>query len=967
MSGDRWQRLDDLFHAALEREGAAREAFLRGACAGDELLYAEIVSLIAADSASPAVPLERIGEHAAADWASGTERASLVGQRVDRYQVVAHLGSGGMGDVYRATDSVLGRDVALKVLAPVLHADADFRRRLEKEARAASSLNHPNIVTVYEIGQAGAIDFVASEFVDGRTLRARLADGPLSVREIVEIGGQVASALSTAHAEGIVHRDVKPENVMIRRDGIVKVVDFGLAKRSASRAATASASSGGVITQEGVIAGTACYMSPEQARGEPIDHRSDLFSVGILIYEMATGQRPFGGGSNAAMYGALLHTSPAPPTRVRDGLPVELDLIVGRALEKDPELRYQSAADLGSDLKRLQRPTALATAAPVRTAQRPRTRAWQTAAIAALLLIASGLAVALFTRPPVPTAAQTTRFVLGPPPNTVFTPVGLVPAAVTVSVSPDGRQLLYAANRPGERRRLWRRAIDSIEAVPIDDTDNGIFPFWSPDGRSIAFATGGVLKRKDLAGGPARTLVENVTIRGGAWNRDGVILYAAAAQGRLFRVPADGGAPTAVTNPDVSRGESHTFPQFLPDGQHFLYLVRSQGTPRVFVGSLDGSAGRHLLDTNARVWYAEPGFLFVVGDDGALLARRFDANRLELTGETMPVARRVAISSVLDASFAVGGGTLVYAEATGGASQLTWFDRSGQKIGTVGSVAQHMGVRFSPDGSRAAVLRMDPNLNTPDIWLIDLDRGAESRFTFGPQIDLSPVWSPDGARVAFSSKSDMNRLEFQVFERPSAGATDERPLFTSDESTHPEDWSPDGQFLVYSTNPPAYNNDLKLLRLSDRRMTPLVASRFSEYEGRVSPDGHWLAYTSEESGRPEVYVRAFPEGTSSVVISIGGGSEASWRRDGQELFYVAPGGELMAVGLTLTAGVKASRPTELFRAPISPERRQNGTRYAARADGRRFLIPTAVGDPPQTALTVIVNWSEELKQRATSR
>ena len=574
-------------------------------------------------------------------------------------------------------------------------------------------------------------------------------------------------------------------------------------------------------------------MSPEQALGENIDQRSDLFSVGIVLYEMATGQRPFIGASDAALYDALLHTSPAAPTTLRDGLPVEFDLVIGRALEKDRELRYQSAADLGADLKRLQRPAALGSAAALRPVKLPRTRAWQTAAIVALTLIASALAIALVTRRP-PSGAQTTRFVLGPPPNTVFTPVGLVPAAVTVSVSPDGRQVLYAANRPGEQRRLWLRSIDAVDAIPIDDTEGGIFPFWSPDGRSIGFATGGVLKRKDLAGGPSRTLVENVIVRGGAWNRDGVILYAAAAQG-IFRVSADGGTPTAVTNPDVSRGESHTFPQFLPDGQHFLYLARSEGTPRVFVGSLDGRVSRHVLDTNARVSYAEPGFLFIVGDDGALLARRFDASRLEITGEAMPVARRVAISSVLDASFAVGGATLVYAEATAGTSQLTWFDRSGRRIGTVGSAAQHMGVRLSPDGTWAAVVRMDPSVNTPDLWLIDLARGAESRFTFRPQIDLSPVWSPDSARVAFSSKSDANRLEFQVFERATAGGADERPLFTSDDSTHPEDWSPDGRFLVYSTNPPAYNNDLKLLRLNDGRTTPLVASRFSEYRGARVP------------------------------------------------------------------------------------------------------------------------------------
>ena len=358
MSGDRWQRVNELFHAALEREGATRDAFLREACRGDEELYADVTSLIAADAETPAIALEHLGESMAADWAAGTERPSLVGRDVDRYQIVAHLGSGGMGDVYRATDTILGRDVALKVLAPALHADTDFRRRLEKEARAASSLNHPNIVTVYEIGQAGTIDFVASELVDGVTLRDRLAAGPLSMRDLVDIGVQVAAALATAHGSGIVHRDIKPENVMIRRDGIVKVVDFGLAKRTGPRGAGDVASAAIQLTQPGVVAGTACYMSPEQALGEAIDQRSDLFSLGILLYEMATGQRPFIGASDAAMYDALLHASPAAPTTLRDGLPVEFDLVIGRALEKDRELRYQSAADLGADLKRLQRPPA---------------------------------------------------------------------------------------------------------------------------------------------------------------------------------------------------------------------------------------------------------------------------------------------------------------------------------------------------------------------------------------------------------------------------------------------------------------------------------------------------------------------------------------------------------------------------------------------------------------------------------
>ena len=957
MSDVRWQRVDGLFHAALARDAGERETFLRDACGEDAALYADVVSLIAADEATPNVALERLGEEIAADWAAGTEPASLVGQRVDRYQVVAHLGSGGMGDVYRATDTLLGRDVALKVLTPALHADSDFRRRLEKEARAASSLNHPNIVTVYEIGQAGTIDFVASELVDGETLRVRLATGPLPIRELVDIGGQIAAALSTAHGAGIVHRDIKPENVMIRRDGIVKVVDFGLAKRTGPRAATEQASIWHALTQTGVVAGTACYMSPEQALGEHIDQRSDLFSVGILLYEMATGQRPFGGASDAAMYNALLHAAPPAPTSVRNELPVDLDLVIGRALEKERELRYQSAADLAADLKRLQRPSSSAPLAGVQPREPRRARAWRTAAIAALLL-ASVLAVALVVRRPL-VDSPTTRFIVGPPPNAMFTLTGLAPPAMTVSVSPDGRQVLYLANQPGARGRLWMRSIDAVDATPIDDTDGATYPFWSPDSRSIAFFVDGTLKRKELAGGTPRTLAENTNARGGTWSRDGVILFGTAERG-ISRVPAGGGTASPVTTPDVAHGESwHRFPQFLPDGRHFVYLARTGDSRTVFAGSLDQGLKKRLVDTNVRAAYAEPGYLFFVAGEGALMARPFDVSRLELTGEAVQLASQVALSSALDASFGVGGATLAYSERTAATSQLTWFDRSGQTIGTIGTAGQNLGVRLSPDGNTAAVTRSDPKLNMPDIWLLDVPRGAESRFTFNPWLDMSPVWSPDGARVVFSSS---RKVRFQAFQRAAAGGAEESPLFTSEDSVYPDDWSPDGQFIVYSTNPPGRNADLKLLHVSDLRSTTLLASPFSEYQGRISPDGRWLAYTSDETGRPEIYLRPFPAGTSSVVISIGGGSEASWRRDGKELFYLAPDGGLMSVGLTASDVVTAGRPSELFRTHVPGDRHRNGTSYAATADGRRFLVATAVGDPPQAAVTVILNWVKAVQR-----
>ena len=956
MSDIRWQRVNDLFHEALERDGAARETFLREACAGDEALYAEVASLIAADAATPAIALERLGEDLAADWAAGPDHLSLVGRRVGRYQVIAPLGTGGMGDVYRATDTLLGRDVALKVLTSALRADPDFRRRLEHEARAASALNHPNIVTVYEIGQSGAIDFVASELVDGVTLRERLAGGAVPFRELLDIGGQVAAALSTAHGRGIVHRDIKPENVMIRRDGIVKVVDFGLAKRTASGAATAHASR---LTQTGVVAGTTCYMSPEQALGESIDERSDLFSLGILLYEMATGRRPFA-GSDAAMYDALLHTAPPAPTSVRTELPVDLDLVVGRALEKERELRYQSAADLAADLKRLQRPSSSASL----TAARPRTprraQAWRAAAIAALLL-ASMLAAALLIVRRASADAPTTRFVVGPPPNEIFTLFGRVQRSMMMAVSPDGRNLLYVAGRPGGRARLWVRAIDALEAKPIEGTDDAGYPFWSPDSKSIAFFTGGTLKRTELAGGAPRTLTQARIPRGGTWSRDGVILYG-SAEGGIFRVPAAGGDASAVTTPDRARGESHRSPQFLPDGRHFIYLAPAEGTSTLFVGSLDGSVNKRVLETSARAAYGEPGYLFFVAPDGALMASPFDVSRLEITGEAVQMAPRIGTSSLLDASLGVGGATLAYAERTAGTSQLTWFDRSGQKAGAIGSAGEHLDVRLSPDGHIAAVTRMDPHLGVPDIWLLDVRRGTEFRLTRetgSPGGNVSAVWSPDGTRVLFSASR--KAVRFQMFERPAAGGGEEALVFASGDSVHAEDWSPDGRFIVYS-NLPAPTSDLILLRVSDRQSTTLVASRFNEGNARISPDGRWLAYTSNETGRPEIYLRPFPDGTASVLISVGGGSEPSWRRDGHELFYLAPNGGLMSVALTAADVVKASRPTELFRTQIPPNRQPLGISYAATADGQRFLVPTAVGDPPEAAVTVILNWARALQR-----
>jgi Tol biopolymer transport system component len=948
VSDPRWNRAVDLFHRALEQAPADRDAFLREACGGDQDLYREVASLVAADQTEAGI--ERIGERAAADWASQSNTPPIAGRLIGRYTVVARLGSGGMGEVYRATDTALGRDVALKVLAPSQVTNASFRRRLEKEARAASSLNHPNIVTVYEIGRSEDVDFIASELVDGLTLRARLVTGPLTLREIVEIGGQIVAALTAAHAAGILHRDIKPENVMIRPDGLVKVVDFGLAKGTAG-AAVGSAMTWADVTQPGVVAGTPSYMSPEQALGEPLDHRSDLFALGTVLYEMATGERPFTGTTEAALYEALLHATPPAPTRLRPDLPPDVDLVIGRALERDRDLRYQSASDFAADLRRLQRTSAAAPLATLPRRPAASARGWRVAAIAGF--VAAAAFGFLLWRGKAPAPAPAARFRLGPPSNAAFTLTGTAIPSVTISVSPDGGSLVFVANEPGRPPSLWIRSLQALDATPLAGTERATHPFWSPDSRSIGFFADGSLKRLDVAGGTPRTIAENTNGRGGTWNRDGAILFGTTERA-IYRVPAAGGTPVPATTLDSASGENwHRFPQFLPDGDHFLYLGRAGDRRTLFVGALSQPLRKKLFDTTVRASYVDPGYLLFI-DQGTLIARPFDSRRLEFSGDPIELADHVATASSLDASYAASNtGVLAYSERAPVNGQLTWLDRRGDSLGTVGDPGEYLGLRLSPDEQRVAIVQADPKLTTPDIWLFDIPRAVASRFTFNPWLDVSPVWSPDGTRVVFSSSRSGT---FQMFERAASGGSDEKQVFQSDESVNPEDWSADGRFILYSTDPQAKSTDLKLLRLSDRQTTTVLATRFNERQGRFSPDGRWMAYSSDESGRLEVYVCPFPVQGDRVQLSNGGGSEPWWRSDGKELFYLAPDSTLMSVALTTDRVVKANRPQPLFRMRQPGERQRTGQSYGVTRNGTRFLAASVIGEPPATTITVILNW-----------
>jgi Tol biopolymer transport system component len=711
------------------------------------------------------------------------------------------------------------------------------------------------------------------------------------------------------------------------------------------------------MTHAGTVAGTLSYMSPEQALGERIDHRTDLFSLGVVLYEMATGRRPFEGASEAALYDALLHGSPPAPSSLRARLPAGLDLVIGRALEKDRELRYQSAADLGADLKRLHRPS-LSAERPALLARRPAShRPWQLATV--LALAACGVLASLLWRRVEPAGGPDARFTLGPPPQADFTLSGTIVPAMTLTISPDGRRLVYLAGLRGEEPRLWVRPLASLDAVPLAGTEGATYPFWSPDSRSLAFFAGGALKRIDLDGGAPRTLAAGVEGRGGTWGADGEILIG-SAEGPILRVAAAGGAVTPVTTLDRAQGEVwHRFPQLLPGGTRVLYLVRSgDGRRAVHVTTLDGRATTRLLETDVRASYSPSGHLLYMSE-GVLMARPFDPERLQLSGEPAQVAAAVATSSAQDASFAISDtGVLVHATRTRAPGRLTWLDRAGRTQGVLGEVQDYLGLRRSPDGRTIAITRVDASTNAPDLWLLDVGRGVSSRFTFDPWIDVAPAWSPDGTAIVFAS----SRLgSFQFFRRPAAGGLEETVFFQEGPSKYPDDWSPDGRYIVYSTDP-SRGYDLAMLRVADRQVLPLVATRFNEAQGRISPDGRWLAYTSDETGRPEVHVRGFPSGAVHVQLSSEGGSEPVWRGDGRELFYVAEDGRLVAVevrsgGRTFEPGP----PRVLFQTSAVRPRVPYVTRYAATADGQRFLFNVPVGAPAPPAITVTLDWRHAIR------
>ena len=866
------------------------------------------------------------------------------------YEIIAPLGAGGMGEVYRARDTRLDRVVAIKVLPTHLTDRPDLRERFEREARTIASLNHPHICTLHDIGREGETDYLVMELVEGETLAQRLRKGPLPVEQVLQYAIEIADALDKAHRNGITHRDLKPGNIMLTKSG-VKLLDFGLAKLTREAVATTTTLTTlpvaeNPITAAGSIVGTLQYMAPEQLEGKEVDARTDIFAFGTVVYEMATGKKAFEGKSQASLIAKILEIDPPPISSLKPMTPPALDRVVKKCLAKEPDDRWHSARDLCDELKWIAEAGSQAgVPAPVAAHRRGREKiAWALAA--AGVLLAAALAF-VYVRPyfnqPKPNRA---RFLVALPEN-VF--------AYYVSPSPDGRFLAFVGLSKDGVRQLWLRPIDNVAAQPMAGTDGARLFVWSPDSRYLAYSDDTGLKKVAVSGGTPQTLCNLPGISWASWSADGVIIFATNVAGPILKISADGGEPSPVTTLDRSLAEtSHAAPSFLPDGRHFLYeSIRNIAAAQLWicVGSLDSNQTKCLQNTDSYVRYAPPGYL-LYRRGNTLLAQPFDVRGLVTTGDAVPIADSVQGFSVSD------NGILSYtAAAAADQYQLQWFDRGGKLLGTVGQPSLYSSPALSPDGTRIAVGIVDPHVGTRDLWLFDLKRATASRFTFDPTDESNSVWSHDGSQIVFTSTQSGNR---DIYEKSANGIGDSQLVFASkDQQKSVDDWSPDGRYVVYDTTSPG---SLWILPLfGDRKPFPFVQGNYEARQARFSPNGRYIAYATNETGSYEVYVQTFPDRTGKWQVSSGGGAHPEWRHDGKELYFIS-NGKMMAVDVsTDSPQFQAGVPKPLFAPDFRPDRGSGNGVYAVSADGQRFLVTTTVEQQTIAPVTVVTNWAADLK------
>ncbi len=880
--------------------------------------------------------------------------ALAAGTRLGPYEVVGPLGAGGMGEVYRARDTRLDRTVAIKILPAQFTADASALQRFEREAKTISGLNHPNICVLYDVGRENGLEYLVMEYVDGETLAQRFEKGPLPQDQVLKYGAQIAEALDKAHRSGIVHRDLKPGNVMLTVLG-AKLLDFGLAKETAPLASLATVTGSrpvSPLTQQGMIVGTFQYMSPEQIEGKELDGRSDIFSLGAVLYEMVTGKRAFEGKTQLSVASSILEREPEAMSAVKPITPPALERAVQRCLQKSPDERWQSAGDLAIELKWIGGSGSQASALPVFAT---RELAWKKYGMRVGLLACGALAMSLLY------GALGWRNSKPTEQRMIFS--ARLPLSVKdMAISPNGHTVAVASHQEGPKKgTVWLYEVGAEEVRSLPGTEGANFPFWSPDGKSIGFFAEGKLKRIDVPSGPVQVLADAPAGRGGAWGKDGVILYTPTGRLRsqIFRVPASGGTASLEVGyvPGLGGG-SQRWPVFLPDGKHYLFLsatIAKRGeNDGVYVGSL-GSKEYHLVvKTDSNVVYAEPGYLLFMRDR-AILAQKFDPKTAEVSGEPVAVASDMQFwPRIMHATFSAANTDVLLVQKGGNvmASRLMWFDRAGKEWGAVGDEAVYANPTVQASGKAVAYDVTDAGSMNTDVWTNDQQGKAAKRLTFDPALDATPVWSPDGTQVVFTSSRG---TAFNLYLKEANGAQEEKVIFESDADKYPNSWSRDGKYILFTEGP-----DLKYLTMPEMKSTMFVKAPATIRNGAFSPDGKWVAYASNDSGRWEVYVTSFPEAHGRWQVSNAGGEQPKWRGDGKELFYLGEDARLMAAPVKTGAGFDVGKAVALFQTnPKETAATSEQFTYDVTPDGQSILVNTMVTGEQVQPMTVVLHWREK--------
>jgi serine/threonine protein kinase len=896
------------------------------------------------------------------------------GTKLGRYEIRSQIGAGGMGEVYLARDPKIGRDVAIKVLPSALSDDKERLARFEQEAQAAGSLNHPNILAIYDVATDNGALYVVSELLEGETLRDMIGGTPLPVRKALNFGLQAAHGLAAAHEKGIIHRDLKPENLFVTLDGRLKILDFGLAKLTETNGDESKSDlpTRKVNTDAGAVMGTVGYMSPEQLRGKAVDQRTDIFSFGTVLYEMLSGHKAFQKEATADTISAILREDPPELSGTNKNVDPGLERVVHRCLEKNREQRFHSASDLAFALESLsgsqsRLDTSAIESSTFETRSRARALLANAGWIAAVLLLTSTSILAYLYYRRAPVSSDTFRFSITAPEKSTFTEAA--------ALSPDGRQIAMIVTDAAGVTSLWTHALDSLEARRLTGTEGASFPFWSPDGKFIGFFASGKLKKIDSNGGPPQILADGSSdSRGGSWSADGAIIFSPTTTSPLLKVSSNGGPTSAVTNLDHSiRRTSDRWPQFLPDGKHFIYFGRGDDkeTEGIYINSLDSMTPKLVLKTTtlARFMPSAAGgpdgeLLFV--RDGTLMSTHLNLSNFEVSGESTPIVQGVIafpteVGPTAFASFSTSdSGTLIYRIGNRLETQLTWFDRAGKSEEKIFEPATYHEPALSSDGKKLVLGEQDGG--PQDLFMLDISRKSATRLTFDPKADNSAVFSPDGSQIIYAS----NRSgEFDFYEKPSNGSGADQLVLAGKSSQYPDSWSKDGKYLLYEVDDGnEYKFDLFILPLTgDRTPFPYVQTTFTETHAQFSPDGKWIAYVSDQNGKADVYVQSFPIGGGVWQVSTAGGDQPQWRTDGKELFYLAPDRNIMSVSVNTTNGMEFGRPEALFQANV-PLTGLNDDRnsYVPTPDGQKFLVEQLTDSGNVQPWNVVINWNAAHKQ-----